>query len=98
MKLGLSIGSSGAHLDLPVARVQLAERLGYDSVWTAEGYGSGAPTPPAYPAAGTRRIPPGTRVLQLAAPTPAPAAVAARPHDAPARRRRRHPGPARSGA
>jgi hypothetical protein len=27
MKLGLSIGYSGAHLDLPVARVQLAERL-----------------------------------------------------------------------
>ena len=45
MKLGLSIGYSGAHLDLPVARVQLAERLGYDSVWTAEAYGSDALTP-----------------------------------------------------
>jgi alkanesulfonate monooxygenase SsuD/methylene tetrahydromethanopterin reductase-like flavin-dependent oxidoreductase (luciferase family) len=45
MKLGLSIGYSGAHLDLPVARVQLAEPLGYDSVWTAEAFGSDALTP-----------------------------------------------------
>ncbi len=53
MKLGLSIGYSGAHLDPPVARVQLAERLGYDSVWTAEAYGSDALTPLAYLAAVT---------------------------------------------
>ena len=33
MKLGLAIGYSGATMDLPVKRVQLAERLGYDSVW-----------------------------------------------------------------
>ena len=45
MKLGLSIGYSGARMDLPVARVQLAERLGYGSVWTAEAYGSDAVTP-----------------------------------------------------
>ena len=36
MKLGLALGYSGATLRLPVERVQLAERLGFDSVWTAE--------------------------------------------------------------
>ena len=76
MKLGLSIGYSGAHLDLPVARVQLAERLGYDSVWTAEAYGSDALTPLAYLAAVTRRIRLGTGIMQLAARTPAAAAMA----------------------
>jgi hypothetical protein len=36
MKLGLSIGYSGAHLEVPVTLVQRAEELGYDSVWTPE--------------------------------------------------------------
>ena len=38
MKLRLSIGYSGAELNVPVERVQRAEQLGYDSVWTAEAY------------------------------------------------------------
>ena len=37
MKLGLSIGYSGARLDVPVKLVQRAEALGYDTVWTAAG-------------------------------------------------------------
>jgi F420-dependent oxidoreductase-like protein len=82
MKLGLSIGYSGAHLDLPVARVQLAERLGYDSVWTAEAYGSDALTPLAYLAAVTKRIRLGTGIMQLAARTPAAAAMAVATIDA----------------
>ncbi len=48
MKLGLSIGYSGAHLEVPVALVQRAEELGYDSVWSAEAYGSDAITPLAF--------------------------------------------------
>ena len=76
MKLGLSIGYSGADLKVPVARVQLAERLGYDSVWTAEAYGSDAITSLAYLAAVTRRIRLGTGIMQLAARTPAAAAMA----------------------
>jgi hypothetical protein len=35
MKLGLAIGYSGAQMDMPVALVQRAEELGYDSVWSA---------------------------------------------------------------
>ncbi|MBK1657669.1 LLM class F420-dependent oxidoreductase [Paracraurococcus ruber] len=77
MKLGLSIGYSGATLDLPVALVQRAEALGYDSVWTAEAYGSDAVTPLAFLAAQTRRIRLGTGIMQLAARTAANAAMCA---------------------
>lgn len=76
MKLGLMLGYSGAELDIRLADVQLAERLGYDSVWTAEAYGSDAITPLAYIAAHTERIKLGTAVIQLAGRTPANAAMA----------------------
>jgi F420-dependent oxidoreductase-like protein len=82
MKLGLSIGYSGAELRLPVDQVVLAERLGFDSVWTAEAYGSDAITPLAYLAAVTQRIRLGTGIMQLAARPPATAAMAAGTVDA----------------
>lgn len=82
MKLGLSIGYSHAHLDIPVELVQRAEELGYDSVWTAEAYGSDAVTPLAYLAALTKRIKLGTGIMQLAARTPANAAMSAATVDA----------------
>lgn len=75
MKLGLSIGYSGGEMRLPVEKVQLAEQLGYDSVWTAEAYGSDALSPLAFLAAKTERIKLGTSVIQLAARTPANAAM-----------------------
>jgi len=82
VKLGLALGYSGADLKLPVEKVLLAERLGYDSVWTAEAYGSDAVSPLAYLAALTKRIRLGTAVMQLAARTPAAAAMAAGTVDA----------------
>ena len=82
MKLGLSIGYSGAELKLPVEKVQLAEKLGFDSVWTAEAYGSDAITPLAYLAAVTKRIRLGTGIMQLAARPPVTAAMAAGTVDA----------------
>lgn len=75
MKLALSIGYSGATMELPVERVQRAEELGYDAVWTAEAYGSDAVTPLAYLAAVTKRIKLATGIMQLAARTPANAAM-----------------------
>lgn len=75
MKLGLGIGYSGGEMRLPIEKVQLAERLGYDSVWTAEAYGSDALSPLAYLAAKTERIKLGTGVIQLAGRTPANAAM-----------------------
>src|SRR6202521_223408 len=82
MKLGLNIGYSGAALNIPVALIQRAEALGYDSVWTAEAYGSDAVTPLAYLAAKTERTKLGTGIMQLAARTPANAAMSAATVDA----------------
>ncbi|MAI80077.1 MAG: LLM class F420-dependent oxidoreductase [Deltaproteobacteria bacterium] len=75
MKLGLMLGYSGAELKLPLETVQLAERLGYDAVFTAEAYGSDAITPLAWLAAHTERIRLGTAIIQLAGRTPAMAAM-----------------------
>ena len=82
MKLGLSIGYSGAEMNLPLERVQRAEALGYDCVWTAEAYGSDAVTPLAFLAGKTSRIKLGTAIMQLAARTPANAAMSAATVDA----------------
>ena len=82
MKLALSVGYSGATMALPVARVQRAEQLGFDAVWTAEAYGSDAFSPLAYLAAVTTRIKLGTGIIQLAARTPANAAMTAATIDA----------------
>ena len=83
MKLALRIGYSGAHIDPDlVERVQLAERLGYDSVWTAEAYGTDAVTPLAFLAGKTERIKLGTGIMQLAARTPANCAMCAATVDA----------------
>ncbi len=82
MKLGIGIGYSGARMNLPVEKVQMAERLGYDSVWTAEAYGSDAVTPLAYLAAVTDRIRLGTGIMQLAARTAANCAMSVATVDA----------------
>ncbi|HKA53915.1 MAG TPA: LLM class F420-dependent oxidoreductase [Candidatus Binatia bacterium] len=71
MKLGINIGYSGGRVELPLDRVLEAEHLGYDSLWTAEAYGSDAVTPLAYLAAKTTRIKLGTGIMQLAGRTPA---------------------------
>lgn len=75
MKLGINIGYSGAEMRLPLDLVLEVEKLGYDSVWTAEAYGSDAITPLAYLAAKTSRIKLGTAIMQMAARTPAMAAM-----------------------
>src|SRR5712692_10669430 len=75
MKLGISIGYSGGRVELPLDRVLEAEQLGYDSLWTAEAYGSDAVTPLAYLAAKTTRIKLGTGIMQLAGRTPAMCAM-----------------------
>jgi len=67
---------AGADVRIPIDRVLLAERLGYDSVWTAEAYGADALTPLAYLAAQTSRIKLATGVVQISARTPAATAMA----------------------
>lgn len=75
MKLGINIGYSGARMELPLDLVLEVERLGYDSVWTAEAYGSDAVTPLAFLAAKTSRIKLGTGIMQLAGRSPANCAM-----------------------
>ena len=66
---------------VPVEQVQLADRLGYHSVWTGEAYGSDAMTPLAYLAALTESIKFGTGIIQIGARTPANAAMQAQTID-----------------
>ena len=76
LRLGLSVGYWSAPGDA-TATVVTAERLGYDSVWTAETWGSDALTPLAWYGARTSRIKLGTAVMQIGARTPAATAMAA---------------------
>ncbi|MBW2698869.1 MAG: LLM class F420-dependent oxidoreductase [Deltaproteobacteria bacterium] len=78
LKLGLQLGYWGAQPpDDLIPLVQEAERLGFDSVYTAEAWGSDAFTPLAYIAAHTTKIKLGTAVVQLSARTPTATAMAA---------------------
>jgi F420-dependent oxidoreductase-like protein len=82
MKLGLDLHYSGAKMALPIEKILLAEKLGFDSVWSAEAYGSDAWTPLAYIAALTKKIRLATGIAQLAARTPANLAMSAQTLDA----------------
>src|SRR5690606_30962166 len=76
--LGLQLGYWTAGPDLgAVAIAQEAERLGFDSVWTAEAYGSDCFSPLCWIGAHTSRIKLGTSVMQLSARTPTCAAMTA---------------------
>jgi len=77
MRLGLNLGYWGAGPANGVTLAQEAERLGFDSVWTAEAYGSDAVTPLAWVGALTTRIKLGTGILQMPARTPAMTAMTA---------------------
>jgi F420-dependent oxidoreductase-like protein len=78
LKLGLATGywSSGPPPGALEA-VEEAERLGFDSFWTAEAYGSDALTPLAWWGARTENIKLGTSIVQMSARTPAATAMAA---------------------
>ena len=76
LRLGLSVGYWTSPADATAVVVE-AERLGYDSVWTAESWGSDALTPLAWYGARTSRIKLGTSVIQISARTPAATAMAA---------------------
>jgi F420-dependent oxidoreductase-like protein len=67
VKLGVHIGYWGLGLsaDDQLALVQEAERLGYDSVWTAEAYGSDAATILGWLAHATSKIRLGSAIFQM---------------------------------
>ena len=83
MKLGLSIGYAGPQLNTTVQdlvdmkKIGEVERLGYDSIWTAESWGNDAVTPLAWVGSQTSRIKLGTGIMQLPGRSPANAAMTA---------------------
>ncbi|MBT4518906.1 MAG: LLM class F420-dependent oxidoreductase [Halieaceae bacterium] len=77
MKLGVLLGYSGKRIAIPIDLIKKAEQLGYDSVWTAEAYGSDAITPATWILAQTERIKVGTAIMQMPARTPAMTAMSA---------------------
>jgi F420-dependent oxidoreductase-like protein len=78
LKLGLNFGYwAGGPPPNAVDTLQEAERLGFDSCWTAEAYGSDCLTPLAWWGSHTERIRLGTALVQMSARTPAATAMAA---------------------
>ncbi|MEM6497131.1 MAG: LLM class F420-dependent oxidoreductase [Pseudomonadota bacterium] len=77
MKLGILLGykgdAGGPNMDL----ILEAERLGYDSAWTSEAWGSDAVSPAAWVLAKTSKIKVGTGIMQMSARTPSCAAMTA---------------------
>jgi F420-dependent oxidoreductase-like protein len=78
LKLGLNIGYwAGGPPAGAAETIQEADRLGFDSIWTAEAYGSDALTPLAWWGAHTEKIKLGTAIAQMSARQPAATAMAA---------------------
>ena len=78
LKLGLNTGYwAGGPPPGAVEAIAEAERLGVDSIWTAEAYGSDCLTPLAWWGASTERVKLGTAIVQMSARQPAATAMAA---------------------
>src|ERR1017187_2870079 len=78
LRLGLNLGYwAGGPPPGAVETVLEAERLGFDSIWTAEAYGSDALMPLAWWGASTQKLKLGTAIVQISARTPAATAMAA---------------------
>ena len=78
LKLGLQLGYWGALCpgENHTVMAQEAEKLGFDSVWTAESWGNDCFTPLSWIGAQTSKIRLGTSVAQLSARTPTACAMA----------------------
>ena len=77
MKLGIVAGYSPATMSVPMDMIKEAEQLGFDSVWTAEAWGSDAVSPAAWILAQTDKIKVGTAIMQMPGRTPAMTAMTA---------------------
>jgi F420-dependent oxidoreductase-like protein len=77
LKLGLMLGYWTKGPDDATDTVRAAEDVGFDSIWTAEAYGSDAFTTLSWYAARTSRIKLGTGLVQLSARTPAATGMSA---------------------
>ena len=78
MKLGLNTGYWSAGPPSGIEdQIAEADRLGFDSIWTAEAYGSDCFTPLAWWGASTQNVRLGTAITQMAARTPSATAMTA---------------------
>jgi F420-dependent oxidoreductase-like protein len=78
LRLGLNMGYWGGGPPAgALETIKEAERLGFESIWTAEAYGSDAIVPLAWWGSQTERIRLGTAIVQISARTPAATAMAA---------------------
>ncbi|HEY7820633.1 MAG TPA: LLM class F420-dependent oxidoreductase [Vicinamibacteria bacterium] len=77
MKLGLNLGFLTSSNPNPLPLALEAEKLGYDSVWVAEAWGSDAVSLLAWVGASTKRIALGTAILQIPSRTPSLTAMTA---------------------
>ncbi|RZV47145.1 MAG: LLM class F420-dependent oxidoreductase [Acidimicrobiales bacterium] len=78
MKLGLMTGYWGAGPPTnAMDAILAADELGWDSIWTAEAYGSDALTPLAWWGSETTNVDLGTAIMQMSARTPTATAMAA---------------------
>jgi F420-dependent oxidoreductase-like protein len=77
MRLGLVTGYSGPRMQSTIDLILEAERLGFDSVWSGEAYGSDVITFLAFVGARTSKIKLGAGIMQMHARTPAMTAMTA---------------------
>jgi len=77
MKLGLMLGYSGRTIELPMDGILAAERLGFDSAWVAEAWGSDTISVAGWVLARTKNLRVGTGIMQIPARTPAMTAMTA---------------------
>ncbi|HEX8073413.1 MAG TPA: LLM class F420-dependent oxidoreductase [Thermoleophilaceae bacterium] len=78
LKLGLNTGYWAGGPPPGIAEsIAEAERLGFDSIWAAEAYGSDCLTPLAWWGASTERLKLGSAIVQISARQPAATAMAA---------------------
>ena len=81
MKVSIGIGGAASggrrNFDQDVEFVVEAEKLGVDTVWSAEAWGQDAIAPLAYLAARTERIRLGTGIMQISARAPSMTAMTA---------------------
>jgi F420-dependent oxidoreductase-like protein len=82
LRLGLNLGYwAGGPPPGAAEAAKEADRLGFDSMWAAEAYGSDALMPLAWWGAATEQIKLGTAIAQISARTPAATAMAAQTLD-----------------
>lgn len=76
IELATEVRWQDRRFEVPMERILLSEKLGYDAVFTAEGFGSESLVPLGYIASNTKRLKLGTRILEVTGRAPAMAAMA----------------------